>query len=1134
MNKPIDQPNRERFISELDKNFSVVAAAGSGKTRAITDRIVQIAKSEQARDWLPQLAVVAFTNRAADEMQQRARAEVLKIGVPVEVLAAFNRAFFGTIHAFCVRLLESYGHYLGLPPTFDVITDDDEVWNEFVQQQTTIGRSLSDENRRELLRHVQARALMELGRRADLEWGDPLAGKCPDTDFSAVYRYLAKGPMLQTVPPYQKELKRAEQRWRDGESFVRWPVCWSKAKDFVRIKREAFAPIRRRIDQMALCVAAEVQRDYREFRIERGLLTYDDQIALALELTKHPNIGREIREKSFRVILDEAQDTDPRQFSLLLELTRPPKATGDWLESKADHPRPGHFCMVGDFQQSIYRDRADLSKYRRIHDTLIETGAAEALQFSVTFRLDTAQLGFVNETFREILNDRDNQVAFVELNPRPQVLPGQVVRLNLQPAKLRPDPRGKVSDARKAAEEARQLGKWLQETGLGKLRAETWRDVAILCPRKEWLQTLRRGLRAAGLNVQIQSEKELKGDSPAYAWLTALLIVLSQPRCGYELAGLLRELFGLSDHDLAVFSQGHGERFQIETLTTGADLVSKKLSLLAQIRSSILPLPLFDAINEIVSRTQLRERLNALPSTDFENLDGELDALLALAGSSEAEGMTLTEFAEHLRTHFADAREIRPSRPDSIQLITSQKAKGSEWQAVIVPFLTRDVRSASPRYPRLLKIRETGETIVLLDGSDMTEEIDELLERENRQEMERLLYVALTRAQHTLVLGFDNELFAKSSGEIHSHSQSKWLKADEIDVNAAAFANAATEPALCALTTEHHESRARVRARVDKSDIQLPDAKIDKASAIKSALVFVRKLNPSGLPSEESAALEEIRYASSLSSRSELATGRVRPSGGLDRQLSKTSPALRYGLWWHDFVQKIPWVRAELAFNGKNESELFKLSEKIFQANVTSSPDPARSLREWKLLLTHLSERENFRRQFEEDNSIVHAEMPFFWKLGPSSPRDESVRRADRTGGGPSLTSGKCLEGVIDLAFFQRSNASAARTGKCLILDWKTDRVPPDSTETLHARYRPQLAAYWKAVSEIAKLDVEAAIYSTAAGALVRYKTDELEQEWARLEKLPPDQFDVEVAREATHAETAVKTKPVQMEFSEL
>ncbi|HWY51847.1 MAG TPA: UvrD-helicase domain-containing protein [Chthoniobacterales bacterium] len=1075
MNEPIDQSNRQRFISELDRNFSVVAAAGSGKTRAITDRIVQIAKSEHARDWLPQLVVVAFTNRAADEMQQRARAEVLRAGVPVEVLAAFNRAFFGTIHAFCVRLLESYGHYLGLPPTFDVITDDDEIWNEFVQQQTAIGRSLSEENRRELLRHVQARALMELGRRADLGPGNAPAGKCPDSDFSAVYRFQPDGRSLHTASRSQKELKRAERIWREAADFVRWPICASKP--LMPIWREAFAPVRRWIDQAALCVAAEVQRDYREFRIDRGLLTYDDQIALALELTKHPKIGREIREKSFRVILDEAQDTDPRQFSFLLELARPPNATGDWLETKNDGPTPGHFCMVGDFQQSIYRDRADLSRYRRIHEALVETGAAEALQFSVTFRLDTAQVDLVNETFREILNDREHQVAFVELNPRPQVLPGQVVRLNLQPAKLRPDPRGKVSDARKAAEEARQLGKWLQANGLAKLRAESWRDVAVLCPRKEWLQTLRRGLRAAGMYVQIQSERELKGDSPAYAWLTALLMVLSQPRAGYEIAGLLRELFGISDHDLAVFSQGYGDRFQIETLTTGADVVSKTLSLLAQLRLSILSLPLFDAINEIVGRTQLRERLNALPRNDFENLDGELDGLLALAGSSEADGMTLTEFAEHFRTHFADAREIRPSRPDAIQLITSQKAKGSEWQAVIVPFLTRDVRSASPRYPRLLKIRETGETIVLLDLSDATDEIQELLERENRQEMERLLYVALTRAQHTLVLAFDNELFAKSSGEIHSHSQSKWLKADKNEVNEAAFAAVATEPTLCALTTERHWARARV----DKIDIQLPGAKIDKAVAIRNASVFARKLNPSGLPSEESAALEEIRYAQSATVRS-------------------TSPALRYGLWWHDFVQRLQWSENPDSWN------------RVFDQQKNISPDPARSIREWKLLLAHLSEPENFRRHFDCDKSIVHAEMPFFWQVDNN----------------------RCLEGVIDLAFFQRSNASTARTGKCLILDWKTDRVPPDNTETLHARYRPQLAAYWKAVSEIAKVDVEAAIYSTAAGALVRYKTAELDQEWSRLEKLPPDQFDVEVAAEVGSASIAPTTKQVQLEFPEL
>jgi len=67
-------------------------------------------------------------------MQQRARAEVYKQAFQWGAGRVQPR-FFRTIHAFCVRLLESYGHYLGLPPTFDVITDDDEVWNEFVQQQ---------------------------------------------------------------------------------------------------------------------------------------------------------------------------------------------------------------------------------------------------------------------------------------------------------------------------------------------------------------------------------------------------------------------------------------------------------------------------------------------------------------------------------------------------------------------------------------------------------------------------------------------------------------------------------------------------------------------------------------------------------------------------------------------------------------------------------------------------------------------------------------------------------------------------------------------------------------------------------------------------------------------------------------
>jgi ATP-dependent exoDNAse (exonuclease V) beta subunit len=1056
VNAPIDQPSRQRFVSELAKNFSVIAAAGSGKTRAITDRIVRIAQDRRASDWLPQLVVVAFTNRAADEMQQRTRAEILRAGVSFDVLSAFNRAFFGTIHSFCVRLLQIYGHRLGLPPQFDLVTDDDELWNQFVQQQTTIGRSLSEEDRRELLRHVQVRRLMELGRHGQLSSVDPPLEKCPDADFSEIYRYVAKGTTLQTIPPFQKELQRAEQIWRETRNFVRWPSCNSRARDFIPIKRDAFAPLRRWLDQASLCVAAEVQRDYREFRLDRGVLTYDDQVALALELMGHPDIAREVRAKNFRVLLDEAQDTDPRQFALLLEITRPPDAAGEWLETKHEHPRPGHFCMVGDLQQSIYRDRADLHEYRRIHKTLVETNAAEELEFSVTFRLDTKQLEFVNETFGQILNNMDGQVAFVELNPRPQILPGQILRVELNAGNLQPDARGKISDARRAAEEARQLAKWLRAAGLKKLRAESWRNVAILCPRKEWLQTLRRGLRDAGFTVQIQSEREIKGDSPAYAWYTALFVVMLQPRCAYEIVGVLREVFGISDHDLALFSWGHGDRFQIETLTDGADAISRKLTLLAQIRSSILQLPLFDAANELVRQTQLRERLRALPTEDFENLENELDGLLAMAATSEAERMTLGEFAEALRLHFADAREVQPLSVEAIQLITSQKAKGSEWQTVIVPFLTRQIRSASPRYPHTFKNRQTGETTLLWDDSDRAE-IKELLEREERQEMERLLYVALTRAQHTLVLAFDEELFAKTNGEIHKDSQLKWLKADRGASNEIAFANLATGAVECSLTSEYHKEKARDKpGTIDGKPIA---GQIDMKIAPRNASRFVRKLTPSGLLREESsAALSGEEW--------------FRPA-------AQAAPALRYGLWWHDFAKQIPWLRRPgSAITARSVQEIFKRCQ-------LSSPDSKRSDKEWGLLRDHLASKQSFLSNFSEP-TLVHAEMPFFWKM------DEE----------------RCLEGIVDLALFDR------KTRRWLIVDWKTNEIEPDEVGKLRDHYRTQIAAYWKSIAEMTPNGsrVDAGIYSTPTGQLIVYECDELAAEWKRLKNLAANDLAGEIS----------------------
>ena len=129
---------------------------------------------------------------------------------------------------------------------------------------------------------------------------------------------------------------------------------------------------------------------------------------------------------------------------------------------------------------------------------------------------------------------------------------------------LHADDMGEKAKMREKADaEATQLANWLRGVSLEQLRARTWRDVAILCPRKKWLRTISHALRRAGFSVQIQSESEVKADSPGYAWFTALCAIMADPALSYEIVGVLREVFGLSDHDLAVFAQGHGDRFQI-------------------------------------------------------------------------------------------------------------------------------------------------------------------------------------------------------------------------------------------------------------------------------------------------------------------------------------------------------------------------------------------------------------------------------------------------------------------------------------------------------------------------------------------------------------------------------------------
>jgi hypothetical protein len=201
-----DQAERDRFTTETGRNFSVIAPAGVGKTRAIAQRALAIARAdararEEARARnaagpaarLPRLVVVTYTRKAADEMRERTRRELVEAKLPPVVLGLFNEAFFGTIHSFCFELLRRFGPLAGLPTSFTVEPDDTALRLAF-QRDTPDAATFLPESARAAWRRYGTAAQVW-----PLVWTwpagaerPPAPGPCPEIDLAEVLHLSAR------------------------------------------------------------------------------------------------------------------------------------------------------------------------------------------------------------------------------------------------------------------------------------------------------------------------------------------------------------------------------------------------------------------------------------------------------------------------------------------------------------------------------------------------------------------------------------------------------------------------------------------------------------------------------------------------------------------------------------------------------------------------------------------------------------------------------------------------------------------------------------------------------------------------------------------------------------------------------
>jgi ATP-dependent helicase/nuclease subunit A len=439
------------------------------------------------------------------------------------------------------------------------------------------------------------------------------------------------------------------------------------------------------------------------------------------------------------LLVDEFQDTSVAQFELLRRLT------AGWQEGD------GHtLFLVGDPMQSIYRFRqAEVGLFLQMTGGRIGDVAPEFLPLYVNHRSVAGLVGWGNNVFPHVFPERgDIGTGAVAFSPSAS---GQTAR---EEEAVSFDVFANGQDR----EEAERVVELIREAR----RKDANGSIAVLVRARTHLPAIVAALKRAGekfraVDIDSLAERTVVLDLLALtramlhlADRTAWLAILRAPWCGLT----LNDLEALAGRD---------------TTAVIWDLLARSLTALSedgQVRAGRLRAALAAAFAERgrwplrrwVERTWWALGGPACVSDDTGLLDaaGFLDLLEAHEHAGDLPD--LGAFEHEVEKLFAQPDSAAPG---SLQLLTIHKAKGLQFDTVILPGLGRKPRHDDPRLllfaeqPReegttgrlLAPIRETG-----ADLDPVYAYLRNLEKRKEANECVRLLYVATTRARSRLHL----------------------------------------------------------------------------------------------------------------------------------------------------------------------------------------------------------------------------------------------------------------------------------------------------------------------------------------------------------------------------------------------
>lgn len=507
--------------------------------------------------------------------------------------------------------------------------------------------------------------------------------------------------------------------------------------------------------------AAALLPRYAEAKAAQGLLDFDDLIRLTRTLLTTRSLEWVLYRMDGRIehiLVDEAQDTSPMQWDVIEALTN------EMTSGESDVPRT--LFVVGDKKQSIYSfqgaDTANFDARGRMFSERFSHGSGMAQgELRHSFRSSPAILRCVDAVF-----ESSGQAGeFTDHLAAHDTMPGRVDVWPLVPPAAKPDepawhdPRPRKLESEGPIRLADDIASFISETiekGSIEDKNGDWRPVSagdfliLVQRRRDLFENIISACKAKGLDIAGPDVLKI-GSELAVRDILALLSFLALPEDDLSLATALRSpLLGWSESALFDLAAHRCDRMFLwqELRRRRADFPETH-GMLETLRERVDLARPFELIHMIL--TEFNGRRNLLQRIGPEAEDG-IDELLNQALLFEKTNVpSLTSFLDYAKASEASVKREVDASGNLIRVMTVHGAKGLESPIVILPDTTSSPGSSGQKIilgpggiPYLTQGREkmTPELVAVKDELNAADEA----------ERDRLLYVAMTRAENWLVV----------------------------------------------------------------------------------------------------------------------------------------------------------------------------------------------------------------------------------------------------------------------------------------------------------------------------------------------------------------------------------------------